>query len=156
MAEERLIRKYADRRLYDVAASKHINKDGVRDLIVAGETVRVVDDASGEDITRSVLLQLVASQELAGQPILSDEMLTQVIRYYGHPMQTMFADYLQKSVGVFTQQQESLQSQMQQILSQGPLEQLSDIAKQNMDNFLAMQRAFMGAPGKKDNDEDAE
>lgn len=155
MAEERLIRKYADRRLYDVAASKHINKDGVRDLIVAGENIRVVDDASGKDITRSVLLQLVASQELGGQPILSDEMLTQVIRYYGHPLQTMFADYLQKSLGVFDKQQESLQSQMQQMMSQGPLESLSEIAKQNMDTFLAMQRAFMRVPDKKDNDEDA-
>ncbi len=155
MAEERLIRKYADRRLYDVAASKHINKDGVRDLIVAGENVRVVDDASGEDITRSVLLQLVASQEIAGQPILSDEMLTQVIRYYGHPMQSMFADYLQKSLGVFTKQQETLQAQMQRMMSQGPLEQLSDIARQNMENFLKMQRAFMGLPDEKDDDEDA-
>ncbi len=155
MAEERLIRKYADRRLYDVAASKHINKDGVRDLIVAGENVRVVDDASGEDITRSVLLQLVASQEIAGQPILSDEMLTQVIRYYGHPMQSMFADYLQKSLGVFTKQQETLQAQMQRMMSQGPLEQLSDIARQNMESFLKMQRAFMGLPDEKDDDEDA-
>ena len=155
MAEERLIRKYADRRLYDVTASKHINKDGVRDLIVAGENVRIVDDASGEDITRSVLLQLVASQEIAGQPILSDELLTQVIRYYGHPMQTTFADYLQKSLGVFTKQQETLQAQMQKLMSQEPLERLSDIARQNMENFLKMQRAFMGLPDEKDDDEDA-
>lgn len=155
MAEERLIRKYADRRLYDVAASKHINKDGVRKLIVAGEQVKVVDDASGEDITRGVLMQLVADQELGGQPVLSNELLTQILRYYGHPMQTMFADYLQKSLGVFRKQQDSMQEQVQQMLSQGPLESLSDIAKQNMESWMAMQRAFFGASDKKDKDEDA-
>lgn len=155
MAEERLIRKYADRRLYDVTASKHINKEGVRELIVAGEPVKVVDDASGEDITRSMLMQLVSSQELGGQPVLSNEMLTQIIRYYGHPMQTMFADYLQKSLRVFKEQQESLQTQVEQLLSQGPLETLSDIAKQNMDNWLALQKSIFGASDDKDIDEDA-
>jgi polyhydroxyalkanoate synthesis repressor PhaR len=155
VAEERLIRKYADRRLYDVTASKHINKEGVRELIVAGEPVKVVDDASGEDITRSMLMQLVSSQELGGQPVLSNEMLTQIIRYYGHPMQTMFADYLQKSLRVFKEQQESLQTQVEQLLSQGPLETLSDIAKQNMDNWLALQKSIFGASDDKDIDEDA-
>ena len=66
MSKPRIIRKYANRRLYDTEASRHINKDDVRKLIAAGKEVRILEDGSGDDITRSVLLQLVAEQELQG------------------------------------------------------------------------------------------
>ena len=154
MTTERLIRKYADRRLYDVAASKHINKDGVRELIAAGENVRVVDDASGDDITRTLLMQLVSEQELGGQPVLSNEMLTHIIRFYGHPMQSMLAEYLRNSFGAFVDQQQSMQTQMQEMLSQGPMGSLSEMAQKSMENWMKMQQAFFTPPGRDDDSRD--
>jgi polyhydroxyalkanoate synthesis repressor PhaR len=68
MSKPRVIRKYANRRLYDTEASRHINKEDVRKLIASGHDVRIVDEGSGDDITRSVLLQLVAEQELVASP----------------------------------------------------------------------------------------
>jgi polyhydroxyalkanoate synthesis repressor PhaR len=152
MAEPRIIRKYANRRLYDTEASRHINKEDVRKLIAAGEDVQIVDEGSGDDITRSVLLQLVAEQELGGQPVLSDQMLTQIIRFYDHPMQGMLGSYLQQSFESFLQQQSSLQEQMQELMKSGPFAVMQDVARQNMETWQAMQRAFLDTKAKKDDD----
>ena len=152
MATPRIIRKYANRRLYDTEASRHINKEDVRRLIAAGNDVRIVDDGSGDDITRSVLLQLVAEQELGGHPVLSDQMLTQIIRFYDHPMQGMLGSYLQQSFESFLQQQSSLQEQMQEMMKSGPFAVMQDVAKQNMEAWQAMQRAFLDTKAKNDDD----
>src|SRR6201988_5210309 len=75
MAEERLIRKYATRRLYDAHDSRHVTLDDLRKLVAGGERLKVVDDKSGEDLTRSILLQIIASQEQFGTPVLSLQLL---------------------------------------------------------------------------------
>jgi polyhydroxyalkanoate synthesis repressor PhaR len=142
MSKPRIIRKYANRRLYDTEASRHINK----------EDVRIVDEGSGDDITRSVLLQLVAEQELGGQPVLSDQMLTQIIRFYDHPMQGMLGSYLQQSFESFLQQQSTLQEQMQEMMTSGPFAVMKDVAKQNMEAWQAMQKAFLDTKAKKDHE----
>jgi polyhydroxyalkanoate synthesis repressor PhaR len=152
MTKPRIIRKYANRRLYDTEASRHINKEDVRKLIAAGEDVRIVDEGSGDDITRSVLLQLVAEQELGGQPVLSDQMLTQIIRFYDHPMQGMLGSYLQQSFESFLQQQSSMQEQMQELMKNGPFAVMQDVARQNMEAWQAMQRAILDTKAKKDDD----
>ena len=72
MSQERLIKKYANRRLYDASQSRHITLDDIRELIVKGEKIRVVEDKTGHDITRHILLQVIAEQEQFGRPILSD------------------------------------------------------------------------------------
>ena len=147
-----MIRKYSNRRLYDTEASRHINKEDVRKLIASGKDVRIVDESSGDDITRSVLLQLVAEQELGGKPVLSDKMLTQIIRFYDHPMQGMLGSYLQQSFESFLQQQSSLQEQMQELMKSGPFAVMQDVARQNMETWQAMQRAFLDTKAKKDDD----
>lgn len=152
MAETRIIRKYANRRLYDTETSKHINQADVRKLIAAGTDVRVVDDASGEDITRGVLLQLVAEQERGGRPVLSDQMLTQIIRFYEHPMQGMFGAYLQQSFEAFLQQQQGLEEKMQGMLEGGPFAALTEMAAQNMEAWVSMQKAFANSKSGKDDD----
>ncbi len=152
MARPRIIRKYANRRLYDTEASRHINKDDVRRLIAAGTDVRILEDGSGDDITRSVLLQLVAEQELGGKPVLSDQMLTQIIRFYDHPMQGVLGSYLQQSFETFLQQQSSLQEQMQELMRSGPFAVMKDVAKQNMEAWQAMQRAFRDTKAKIDDE----
>jgi len=152
MAKPRIIRKYANRRLYDTEASRHINKDDVRKLIASGKDVRVVEDGSGDDITRGVLLQLVAEQELGGKPVLSDQMLTQIIRFYDHPMQGVLGSYLQQSFETFLQQQSTLQEQMQELMRSGPFAVMKDVAKQNMEAWQAMQKAFRDTKAKIDDE----
>ena len=152
MAQPRIIRKYANRRLYDTETSKHINHEDVRKLIAAGTEVQVIDDASGEDITRGVLLQLVAEQERGGRPVLSDQILTHIIRFYEHPMQAMFGAWLQQSFEAFLQQQQDLQEKMQSMIQGGPFTALQEIAAKNMEAWMAMQQAFTKSESGKDDD----
>jgi polyhydroxyalkanoate synthesis repressor PhaR len=152
MSKPRIIRKYANRRLYDTEESRHINKEDVRRLIASGQDVRIVDEGSGDDITRSVLLQLVAEQELGGKPVLSDQMLTQIIRFYDHPMQGILGSYLQQSFESFLQQQSSLQEKMQEMMKSGPFAVMQDVAKHNLEAWQAMQKAFLDTKAKKDDE----
>ena len=75
MTKERLIKKYANRRLYDASISKHVTLGDIRDLIVRGEKIRVVEDKTSEDITRLILLQVIAEQEQFGKHILTTQLL---------------------------------------------------------------------------------
>ncbi len=138
----REIRKYANRRLYDLRSSRYINRDRLRELIAGGETVRVVDEVSGEDITRALLLQLLAEQELGGEPVLSDAILTELIRYYQHPMQALLGSYLQKSMESFIAQRQGLQGQIQKVLDSVPG---ADLAQESFKRFLELQERALGA-----------
>ena len=120
MTKERLIKKYANRRLYDASISKHVTLEDIRDLIVRGEKIKVVEDKTGEDITRLILLQVIAEQEQFGKPILTTQLLESIIRYYGGPMQDFMAGYLEQSVAAFMRQQESVQQQISQMLTSAP------------------------------------
>jgi polyhydroxyalkanoate synthesis repressor PhaR len=95
----RTIKKYANRRLYDVETSRYITQAELRELIADGADVQVVDARTGQDRTREVLLQIVAEQEQLGVPILSDTMLLALIRFYGNPLQQMASRYLEASLG---------------------------------------------------------
>ena len=147
----RVIKKYANRRLYDTAASQHVTLDGVRKLIVSGEDVEVREDATGEDITRNVLLQIIADQEQGGRPVLSTEMLRHIIRFYGNPMQEFMGRYLEQSMQAMLRQQQNMQDQFQKAMMQGPGASLQDMTKQNVEVWQQMQKAFFDAmnPTKK-------
>ena len=142
MNERRLIKKYANRRLYDTVESRHVTLADLRRMIVAGNDVKVVDDTSGEDITRPLLLQIIVDREQAGQPILTELLLAQLIRFYGNPMQGMMADYLQRSVDTFVDQQQSVQRHMQSALSTKPIDTMRDLMKHNVSAW----EALMGLP----------
>jgi polyhydroxyalkanoate synthesis repressor PhaR len=154
MSTERLIKKYANRRLYDASISKHVTLEDIRDLIVRGEKIRVIEDKSGEDITRLILLQVIAEQEQFGKPILSTQLLESIIRFYGGPMQDFMGRYLESSVEGFMRQQESLQQQITRMISQAPapMNQMAEVARQNMDMWNRMQEsmlaAFLGSRGE--------
>ncbi len=87
MSDERLIRKYSNRRLYDSRSSRHVTLGDIRKMIVCGDRVKVVDDKSGEDLTRQILLQIISNQEQFGTPVLSMELLESLIRFYGDPVE---------------------------------------------------------------------
>jgi len=107
----RTIKKYANRRLYDTHASRHVTLAGIRQLVVDGEDVVVLDDTTGRDITRSILLQVIAAQEHSGPPILSAGTLRHIIRSYGNPRQEVMAQHLESSVEAFLRQQRGIPEQ---------------------------------------------
>jgi len=145
MSQERLIKKYANRRLYDASQSRHITLDDIRGLIVKGEKVRIVEDKTGHDITRHILLQVIAEQEQFGRPILSTTVLESIIRFYGNPMQGFLAGFLEKSVETFLHQQESLQAQISKIVAITPLATVADLTRQNIEALAKMQESMLSA-----------
>jgi len=145
MTQERLIKKYANRRLYDASQSRHITLDDIRNLIVKGERIKVVEDKSGHDITRHILLQVIAEQEQFGRPILSTPVLESIIRFYGNSMQGMLASFLEKSVETFLVQQDSLQAQISKMVANTPLATLADLTRQNIDALARMQENMLSA-----------
>jgi polyhydroxyalkanoate synthesis repressor PhaR len=145
MSQERLIKKYANRRLYDAAQSRHITLDDIRALIVKGEKIRVVEDKTGHDITRHILLQVIAEQEQFGRPILSTKVLEAIIRFYGNSMQGFLASFLEKSVENLLNQQEAVQSQISKIVANTPLATVADITRQNLETLAKVQESMLGA-----------
>ena len=145
MASERVIKKYANRRLYDAAESRHVTLDDLRKLIVQGERIKVVDDKSGEDLTRSILLQIIADQEQFGQPILSTSTLESIIRFYGDAMQGFMGRYLEQAVASFVSQQQALQTQISRMVSGTPLASMADFAQANFAMWQQMQENLASA-----------
>ena len=143
MSEERVIKKYANRRLYDATASRHVTLDDLRKLIVSGAKIKVVEDKSGEDITRAILLQIIADQEQFGQPILSTPTLETIIRFYGDTMQGFMGRYLEQSVATFMQQQQAMQSQLSKLLPNTPLSAFGDLMQQNLAMWQQMQESWL-------------
>lgn len=107
----RLIKKYPNRRLYDTQTSAYITLADVKQLVLDNEDFRVIDAKSEEDLTRSILLQIILEAEASGAPLFSSQMLSQLIRFYGHAMQGMMGAYLEKSMGAFVEVQQKFQDQ---------------------------------------------
>jgi polyhydroxyalkanoate synthesis repressor PhaR len=99
---ERLIKKYPNRRLYDTQTSSYITLTDVKQLVLDADEFTVVDAKTSEDLTRSILLQIILEEEASGAPMFSSAVLAQIIRYYGHAMQGMMGSYLEKNVQAFT------------------------------------------------------
>jgi polyhydroxyalkanoate synthesis repressor PhaR len=157
MSQERLIKKYANRRLYDASQSRHITLDDIRGLIVKGEKIKVIEDKTGNDITRHILLQVIAEQEQFGRPILSTKVLEAIIRFYGNSLQGYLASFLERSVEMFLNQQEAVQAQLSKIVSSTPLSAVADLTRQNFEALAKVQETMLNAlkPGReKDRDED--
>jgi polyhydroxyalkanoate synthesis repressor PhaR len=156
MTEERIIKKYANRRLYDTAESRYIALEDIRQLVVDGESFRVFD-VNGEDITRSILLQIIVEQEEKGQPMLSTRLLEQIILYYDNTLQAFVGTYLEKSMDTFVKQQQVLQDQMESMLRIAPSSVLKDMAERNLELWKDMQKnllqAYVPGTGKPDKDE---
>ncbi len=152
MAEPHLIKKYANRRLYDTVASSHITLEGIRDLVASGTDVRIVDETSGDDITRTILLQIIAERELGGRPMLDSGFLMSIIRLYGNPMQDLVGEFLNNSFDTFMKQQAQYQEQMREALKATPLSTMQDLAESNLKAWQAMQDAMLGKTKKQDDE----
>jgi polyhydroxyalkanoate synthesis repressor PhaR len=146
MAKTRVIKKYPNRRLYDTEISSYITIEDVRQLVIDGEVFEVRDAKSGEDITRSVLLQIIAEHEERGQPMFSTTLLSQVIRFYGDSLQGFMGNYLERSLQTFLDQSHQFRSQLNNIIGQTPWSMLNDLTERNLDIWKTMQaRLLQGA-----------
>lgn len=109
MPQTRLIKKYPNRRLYDTATSGYITLSDVKQMILEGEDIEVQDAKSSEDLTRQVLLQILLEEEAGGRPILSNQMLRQFIRIYGHSTQSLLTPFLEQNMRLFADWQHNMQ-----------------------------------------------
>jgi polyhydroxyalkanoate synthesis repressor PhaR len=140
---ERLIKKYPNRRLYDTVQSKYITLAELKELVIQGDTIKVVDSNSNEDLTRAILFQIIQEAEAGGKPLFTSPMLAQIIRFYGGTVQGLFARYLEESLQLFTRQQEHLRD----TLGKDPLSQMTRMAEQNMKFWTDMQSQFFKSAG---------
>jgi polyhydroxyalkanoate synthesis repressor PhaR len=110
-AGPRILKKYPNRRLYDTQTSSYITLADVKQMVLAGTDFEVRDAKSGEDLTRSILLQIILEEETGGVPMFSTQMLAQIIRFYGHAMQGFMGSYLEKNIQSFAEMQKRLAEQ---------------------------------------------
>jgi len=142
MSHVRIIKKYPNRRLYDTEISSYVTLEDVRQLIVDGENFVVRDARSGNDITRPVLMQIIAEHEEHGQPIFTTELLTQVIRFRGDSMQGHLGSFLERSLQFFLEQQQQIRGQIGQLVGQAPWALLNQLAERNLDIWRSFQQGL--------------
>ena len=140
----RIIKKYPNRRLYDTETSSYITLADVKKLVLEHVEFRVEDAKSKEDLTRSILLQIILEEESAGAPMFSSDMLSQIIRFYGNAMQGMMGSYLEKNIHTFIDIQKRLQDQSRQLYGQNPM-----LGSEAWSEFVKMQGpAIQGLMGR--------
>jgi len=140
----RLIKKYPNRRLYDTKTSSYITLSDVKELVLAHEGFQVIDAKTGDDLTRSILLQIILEEEAGGAPMFTSDLLAHMIRFYGNAMQGMMGKYLENNIKAFTDMQQKLQDQAKSIYGEN-----SPISQDLWAQFLNFQgpamQSLMGA-----------
>lgn len=141
--EPRLIKKYPNRRLYDTEISRYITLDEVRDLVMQGHEFKVIDKKTGRDITRSILLQVIAEQEEGNDPVFSTDYLSNVIRFYGDSLQNSMSDYLEHSMQHFVEQQAQIREKLKSLVGNNPIEAIRDLARQNRKKLKSIRQEIV-------------
>lgn len=128
------IKKYPNRRLYDTSRSQYVNMDYIKTLVKERTDFNVVDSKSGDDVTKTILLQIISESETnEHQSLLTNKLLKQLIRFYDSDMQLFLREYLEQSLISFMEQQDSLQGMMKNMVDTSPLGMFSKIMEQNLD-----------------------
>ena len=142
--QQRLIKKYPNRRLYDTRTSSYITLADVKELVLNNEIFQVVDAKTSEDLTRSILLQIILEEEAGGAPMFTSDLLSHMIRFYGNAMQGMMGKYLESNIKAFTEMQAKLQDQARSIYGEN-----SPVGQDLWAQFLSFQgpalQSMMGA-----------
>jgi polyhydroxyalkanoate synthesis repressor PhaR len=158
--EPRVIKKYPNRRLYDTVESRYITLADIRRLVMDKVDFLVVDKKSQEDITRSILLQVIAEQEHAGEPLMSQDFLSQVIRSYGGAMQNVVGSYLEQSLKMLSTQQQQIREQMRTTVGGDAYEAISTLTQKNIERWRSVQedifKAMCGGASNSERDAGAE
>ncbi len=158
MSAARIIKKYPNRRLYDTEESRYITLADVKNLVIGKIDFLVIDKKSGDDITRSILLQVISEQEQHGEPIMSQDFLSQLIRSYGSSMPSFIANYLEQSLKLFMTQQQNLRGQVKRVVGIDPVLAVADVAQKNFNRWKSLQdevmRRFTGGSRNRDSSTD--
>ena len=144
--ESRIIKKYPNRRLYDTEESKYITLQQIRDLVLAEVPFIVIDQKSEEDITRSILLQIIFEQESETNPLFSNDNLERFIRFYNAGTHMGFSDFIGQGMNFFQQQQREFGKAMEGMTRTNPMTFWTDMTQQNIDAW----RQMMGLGPEKD------
>lgn len=130
------LKKYPNRRLYDMTDSRYVTIEDVRALIAAGDSIQVEDSKDGSDITRSVLLQILAEQEAKGTgTVLTNRVIEHMIRFYGDQLGGVAARYIEQSMVAFLQHQEQMQSHFKQLNELNPLNMMRQAFEQTQQTW---------------------
>jgi len=143
MTTLRIIKKYPNRRLYDTVISSYVTIEDVHQLVQRGENFEVHDAKTGADLTRQVLLQIITEREDSGQPMLSTQLLQQLIRFYGDQLQGFMSGYLEKSLQSFMDQQSQFRSQLNTIIGQTPLGVFQNLTERNLELMKNFQSTLL-------------
>ena len=156
MSTARVIKKYPNRRLYDTEESRYITLSDVKDLVIKKIDFVVIDKKGGEDITRSILLQVISEQEQHGEAIMSEDFLSQVIRSYGKVVPGFMANYMEQSLKLFMTQQQNIRGQVKRVVGVDPVGAVADIAQKNFSRWKSLQDEVLQrlTRGSRDNDEE--
>lgn len=144
MSEPRVIKKYPNRRLYDTAESRYITLADIRRLVMDKTDFVVIDQKSSDDITRSILLQVIAEQE-SGEPMMSQDFLSQVIRSYGSAMQSFVGSYLENSLKLFANQQQQMRERARDSGTPDPFSTFTNLTQKNLEFWRSMQDQFFNS-----------
>jgi polyhydroxyalkanoate synthesis repressor PhaR len=137
--QPRVVKKYPNRRLYDTVESRYITLADIRRLVMDKIDFIVIDKKSQEDITRSILLQVIAEQEHAGEPLMSQDFLSQVIRSYGGAMQCLVGSYLEQSLKLLSNQQQQMREHMRSVLGNDAYDGIAALTQQNIERWRSVQ-----------------
>lgn len=135
----RVVKKYPNRRLYDTVESRYITLADIRRLVMDKIDFVVIDKKSQEDITRSILLQVIAEREHAGEPLMSQDFLSQVIRSYGGAMQCLVGSYLEQSLKLLSGQQQQMREHMRGAFGNEAYDSIATLTKQNLERWRSVQ-----------------
>jgi polyhydroxyalkanoate synthesis repressor PhaR len=130
---QRVIKKYPNRRLYDTDTSTYITLAEIKQLVMDSETFAVVDAKSGEDLTRSILLQIILEEEASGSPMFTAPVLSHIIRFYGHAMQGMMGGYLEKNIQALMEMQVPM---VQGVMGNNMFQQMQEQMQKQTEQFL--------------------
>jgi polyhydroxyalkanoate synthesis repressor PhaR len=145
MSEPRVIKKYPNRRLYDTVESRYITLADIRRLVMDKVDFVVIDKKTQDDITRSILLQVIAEQEHTGEPLMSQDFLSQVIRSYGGAMQSFVGSYLEQSLKLLSSQQQQLREQMRGVMGADAYDSVATLTQKNLERWRLMQEDVIKA-----------
>jgi len=153
--EPTTIKKYANRRLYNTGTSTYVTLEDLAEMVKSGEDFTVFDAKTGEDITRSVLTQIIFEQENKGQNLLPITFLRQLIRFYGDSIQNLIPTYLDFSIDSLVREQEKLRGQMTNAFGPGAFDVIGTHVRRNTEMFEQAMRMFLPFGAARDRPESA-
>ncbi len=142
MFEPRIIKKYQNRCLYDTSQSKYISLADLKELVTEGESFEVREVKTDKDITRQVLLQIIAEEENEGNPLFTTDVLMRFIRMYGDSVQDSFSSYMEQSLSFFDQQTKQLFDQFGAKVDSTPMNVFTEMTRKNLDLWQEAQKNF--------------